>query len=84
MILSNGDVHYCWNLSKGLANPPFMTPKGGITPHNKFVVKANRAEVLFVDYICEHLKSNGRAGIVVPDSILYSEQTDAFINLRKF
>jgi len=66
-----------------LANPPFMTPKGGITPHNKFIVKANRAEVLFVDYICEHLKANGRAGIVVPDSILYSEQTDAFINLRK-
>ena len=66
-----------------LANPPFMTPKGGITPHNKFIVKANRAEVLFVDYICEHLRSNGRAGIVVPDSILYSEQTDAFTNLRK-
>lgn len=66
-----------------LANPPFMTPKGGITPHNKFIVKANRAEVLFVDYICEHLRSNGRAGIVVPDSILYSEQTDAFISLRK-
>lgn len=66
-----------------LANPPFMTPKGGITPHNKFAVKANRAEVLFVDYICEHLRSNGKAGIIVPDSILYSEQTDAFINLRK-
>lgn len=66
-----------------LANPPFMTPKGGITPHNKFIVKATRAEVLFVDYICEHLRANGRAGIIVPDSILYSEQTDSFINLRK-
>lgn len=66
-----------------LANPPFMTPKGGITPHNKFIVKASRAEVLFVDYICEHLRANGKAGIVVPDTILYSEQTDAFISLRK-
>ena len=66
-----------------LANPPFMTPKGGITPHNKFVVKANRAEILFVDYICEHLRNSGKAGIIVPDSILYSEQTDAYINLRK-
>lgn len=66
-----------------LANPPFMTPKGGITPHNKFIVKANRAEVLFVDYICEHLKSTGKAGIVVPDSILYNEKNDAYINLRK-
>ena len=34
-----------------LANPPFMTPKGGIKPHKKFRLKANRAEVLFVDYI---------------------------------
>ena len=34
-----------------LANPPFMTPKGGIRPHNKFGLKSNRAEVLFVDYI---------------------------------
>ena len=24
-----------------LANPPFMTPKGGINPHNKFIVDAN-------------------------------------------
>ena len=66
-----------------LANPPFMTPKGGITPHNRFMVKSNRTEVLFVDYICEHLKSKGRAGIIVPDTILYSEQTDAHIALRK-
>lgn len=66
-----------------LANPPFMTPKGGITPHNKFIVKANRAEVLFVDYICEHLKSSGKAGIIVPDSILYGEKIDAYNSLRK-
>ena len=30
-----------------LANPPFMTPKGGIRPHKKFGVQANKAEVLF-------------------------------------
>ncbi len=34
-----------------LANPPFMTPKGGIRPHAKFSIPSNRAEVLFVDYI---------------------------------
>lgn len=65
-----------------LANPPFMTPKGGITPNNRFSVKASRAEVLFVDYICEHLKSNGRAGVIVPDSILYRDNKD-FNQLRK-
>ena len=54
-----------------LANPPFMTPKGGIQPHNKFAIRANRAEVLFTDYIAEHLKLHGRAGIIVPEGIIF-------------
>ena len=54
-----------------LANPPFMSPKGGIKPHDKFGIVANRAEVLFVDYIASHLKPSGRAGIVVPEGIIY-------------
>ena len=46
-----------------LANPPFMSPKGGIKPHKRFSIQATRSEVLFVDYIHEHLSPNGRAGI---------------------
>lgn len=65
-----------------LANPPFMTPKGGIRPHKKFGVQANKAEVLFTDYIAEHLNSNGRAGIVVPNGIVATSQT-AYKQLRK-
>ena len=65
-----------------LANPPFMTPKGGIKPHQRFGVKSNRAEVLFVDYIMEHLKPNGRAGIVVPEGIIFQTGT-AYKTLRK-
>ena len=65
-----------------LANPPFMTPTGGIKPHNKFAIKSKRAEVLFVDYILNHLKPNGRAGIVVYEPVLY-QKTDAHISLRK-
>ena len=38
-----------------LANPPFMSPKGGIRPHNRFSVQSRRSEVLFVDYMAEHL-----------------------------
>ena len=34
-----------------MANPPFMSPKGGIRPHNRFAVPSRRSEVLFVDYI---------------------------------
>ena len=65
-----------------LANPPFMSPKGGIRPHNKFSVKANRAEVLFVDYIAEHLTINGRAGIIVPEGIIFKADK-AYKALRK-
>ncbi|MBR2430775.1 restriction endonuclease subunit S [bacterium] len=65
-----------------LANPPFMTPKGGIQPHNKFGVKANRSEVLFVDYIMEHLNSTGRAGIIVPEGIVF-QSANAYKELRK-
>ncbi len=65
-----------------LANPPFMTPKGGITPHKRYRVDAKRAEVLFVDYIAEHLSPTGRAAIVVPEGIVFQSQT-AYKNLRK-
>ena len=65
-----------------LANPPFMTPKGGIRPHNRFSIRARRSEVLFVDYIMEHLTPNGKAGIIVPEGIIYQSAT-AYKALRK-
>jgi len=65
-----------------LANPPFMTPKGGIRPHKRFSIKAKRSEVLFVDYIAEHLNPHGRAGVIVPEGIIFQSQT-AYKNLRK-
>ena len=65
-----------------LANPPFMSPRGGIRPHNKFGVTSNRAEVLFVDYIINHLKPKGRAGIVVPEGINF-QAGNAYKALRK-
>ena len=65
-----------------LANPPFMTPKGGIRPHNRFSVPSNRAEVLFVDYIMEHLTVNGKAGVIVPEGIIFQSQ-NSYKSLRK-
>jgi len=65
-----------------LANPPFMSPKGGIKPHKRFSIKAKRSEVLFVDYIAEHLTPKGRAGIIVPEGIIFQSQT-AYKDLRK-
>lgn len=65
-----------------LANPPFMSPKGGIKPHKRFSVQATRSEVLFVDYMAEHLSPQGRAAIVVPEGIVFQSGT-AYKALRE-
>ncbi|EQD40423.1 type I restriction enzyme M protein, partial [mine drainage metagenome] len=65
-----------------LANPPFMSPKGGIKPHKRFSIQAKRSEVLFVDYMAEHLTPQGRAAIIVPEGIIFQSQT-AYKQLRK-
>ena len=65
-----------------LANPPFMTPKGGIRPHNRFSVKSNRSEVLFVDYFIEHLMPNGRSAVIIPEGVVFRND-NAYKQLRK-
>jgi len=65
-----------------LANPPFMSPKGGIRPHKKFTIASKRSEVLFVDYIAEHLNPKGRAGIIIPEGVIFQNGT-AYKDLRK-
>ncbi len=65
-----------------LANPPFMSPKGGIKPHKRFSVQSKRSEVLFVDYMAEHLTPTGRAGIIVPEGVMF-QSGGAYKELRK-
>jgi type I restriction enzyme M protein len=65
-----------------LANPPFMTPKGGISPHKRFSIQAKKAEILFIDYMLEHLNINGKSGIVVPDGIV-ANSPNAYKKLRE-
>jgi type I restriction enzyme M protein len=65
-----------------LANPPFMSPKGGIKPHKRFSVESSRSEVLFVDYIAEHLTPNGRAAVIVPEGIIF-QSGKSYKSLRK-
>lgn len=64
-----------------LANPPFFTPKGGISPHRGFSLDSKRAEIHFIDYIQTHLRPNGRAGIIVPETIL-DKKDKAYTELR--
>ena len=65
-----------------LANPPFFSPKGGIQPHKRFGVSSKKAEVLFTSYILDHLKPDGRAGIIVPEGIIFQTGI-AYKELRK-
>ena len=66
-----------------LANPPFMSPKGGVKPpHKRFSVQSKRSEVLFLDYFLDHLSSNGKAGIIVPEGIHFVEQS-GHVQLRR-
>jgi type I restriction enzyme M protein len=45
-------------------------------------VQANRSEVLFVDYNFGALRPNGRAGIIVPEGIIF-QSAKAYKALRK-
>ncbi|GGW74612.1 type I restriction enzyme M protein [Winogradskyella epiphytica] len=65
-----------------LANPPFMSPKGGIRPHKRFTIPSKRSEVLFVDYIAEHLTPKGKAGIIIPEGVIFQSGT-SYKSLRK-
>ena len=56
-----------------LTNPPFMTPIEGMVVHGKFKNKSKRCPDLFLDYLLQHLKPKGRAGIVVPDGTVSVE-----------
>ena len=79
-LTSEDNWHY--HADVVLANPPFMNPKGGIRPHKRFSVQSTRSEVLFVDYMAEHLTPNGRAGIIVPEGVIFQSQR-AHTQLRK-
>ena len=65
-----------------LANPPFFTERGGVKPHDRFGIKSKKSEVLFLDYITSHLSADGRAGIIVPEGILFTNH-EAHKKLRK-
>lgn len=65
-----------------LANPPFMSPKGGIKPHTRFSIQSKRSEALFVDYIVEHLTKTGRGAVIVPEGVIFKSDS-AFVKLRK-
>ncbi len=61
-----------------LTNPPFGTKKGGGRPtRNDFSVTAETSnkQLAFVEHIVRALKPGGRAAVVVPDNVLFEDNT---------
>ncbi|MDR1166397.1 MAG: N-6 DNA methylase [Deltaproteobacteria bacterium] len=64
-----------------LANPPVVTPKESTVSYSRFSFNSNKSELLFLDYIAHHLKPTGRAGVLVPESVIYNSKV-AYIKTR--
>lgn len=61
-----------------LTNPPFGTKKGGGRPsRSDFSVTADTSnkQLAFVEHIIRALKPGGRAGVVLPDNVLFEDNT---------
>ncbi|GBU17771.1 MULTISPECIES: N-6 DNA methylase [Methylobacterium] len=61
-----------------LTNPPFGTKKGGGRPtRNDFSVTADTSnkQLAFVEHIVRALKTGGRTAVVVPDNVLFEDNT---------
>ncbi len=61
-----------------LTNPPFGTKKGGGRPtRTDFSVSADTSnkQLAFVEHIVRALKPEGRAAVVVPDNVLFEDNT---------
>jgi type I restriction enzyme M protein len=61
-----------------LTNPPFGTKKGGGRPtRSDFSVTADASnkQLAFVEHVVRTLKPGGRVGMVVPDNVLFEDNT---------
>ena len=61
-----------------LTNPPFGTKKGGGRPtRTDFSITADTSnkQLAFVEHVVRSLKPGGRAAVVVPDNVLFEDNT---------
>lgn len=63
-----------------LTNPPFGTKTGGGQPtRDDFTYRTSNKQLNFVQHIYRNLKPGGRAAVVLPDNVLFEENTGADI-----
>jgi type I restriction enzyme M protein len=59
-----------------LTNPPFGTKKGGGLPtRDDFTYPTSNKQLAFLQHVYRGLKPGGRAAIVLPDNVLFEENT---------
>jgi type I restriction enzyme M protein len=61
-----------------LTNPPFGTKKGGGRPTRtgfSITAETSNKQLAFVEHIVRALKPGGRAAVVVPDNVLFEDNT---------
>ena len=59
-----------------LTNPPFGTKKGGGRPtRDDFTFPTSNKQLAFLQHIYRGLKPGGRAAVVLPDNVLFEENT---------
>ena len=64
-----------------LSNPPY----GGKLPHElqtNFTIRSGATEILFLQHIMANLKKGGRAGVIVPEGVLFRGGPDAKVRER--
>jgi type I restriction enzyme M protein len=63
-----------------LTNPPFGTKKGGGLPtRDDFTFATSNKQLAFLQHVYRGLKPGGRAAVVLPDNVLFEENTGALI-----
>lgn len=63
-----------------LTNPPFGTKKGGGLPtRDDFTYPTSNKQLAFLQHVYRGLKPGGRAAVVLPDNVLFEENTGAQI-----
>ena len=92
--VENPQIHYMDSLSKSnkerekytlvLANPPFKgsLDKEVVADDLTRITNTGKTELLFIGLILKLLKSGGRAGVIVPDGVLFGA-SNAHKSLRK-
>ena len=59
-----------------LTNPPFGTKKGGGQPtRDDFTFPTSNKQLAFLQHIYRNLKPGGRAAVVLPDNVLFEDNT---------